>query len=309
MKRLIFILLISTFWLSSEGQRDALYFQYLFNLHTMNPAYSGHKDKFVASLVNRNQWVGIPGAPHTVTLSCHSPTQNEILGVGGYVYMDHLGPLTNWGVISTYAYRLQLYQGRLSFGLSFGFKQRVIDWDKLFMERMDDFILLTRPRQKVIPDANFGIFYNTDKWFISFSSKHLFDRVFEEWGYVESDNFSEFSRHFYTYFGGFFQLNNKWLYKPSAMIKYVDNGDLSFDLNSELKYKELFWVGISYRTNYIKSITLLGEIRLNSKLKFGYSYDTYLGDVGAYNIGSHEVVITYEFEVLKEKFLDPCEFW
>jgi len=308
MRKLIVIMFVLLCGLTTYSQRDALYYQYLFNPQVLNPAFTGSEEKLIAKMVNRNQWVGIKGAPHTFTLSGHMPTKKDKLAIGAYIYTDHLGPLTNFGVISTYAWRLKTRKGKLSLGLQFGFKQRIIDWDLLYMDNMNDMILLTRPPQKMLPDANFGVFYNTDKFFISFSSKHLFDRVFEEWGYIYSDQFTEFARHFYTYFGGFIKMNRRWEFKPSAMLKYVDNGDLFFDLNAQFQYKNLVVFGTSYRSNY-KSFVFLGEFQLNSRLRFGYSFDTYLGDIKAHNCGTHEIVITYELEVLKRVTYDACRWF
>jgi type IX secretion system PorP/SprF family membrane protein len=175
------------------------------------------------------------------------------------------------------------------------------------MEHMDDYYLLTRPKPKIIPDANFGIYYYSDHYFVGLSSKHLFDRTFSETGTEEGNNYSTLSRHFYLYSGGFLNLNKDLILKPSVLLKYVDNGVFCYDLNLALMVRKLIWFGVSYRSNY-KSFVLLTEIRINSKLKVGYSFDSYLGDVKAYNIGTHEVKIAYEVDLYKRRDMYPVYF-
>ena len=41
---------------TTYGQRDALYYQYLFNPQVLNPAFTGSEEKLIAKMVNRNQW-------------------------------------------------------------------------------------------------------------------------------------------------------------------------------------------------------------------------------------------------------------
>jgi type IX secretion system PorP/SprF family membrane protein len=306
MKKIILLLLV----ICSHGlmaQRDALYYQYLFNYHVLNPAFSGSLEKMSAVLINRNQWVGIKGAPHTLTFDLHTPIRNDKIALGFYIYSDRLGPWTNFGMISTYAYRVELDKGKLSFGLQMGFNQIDIDWDMILMEHMDDYYLLTRPRPKILPDANFGIYYYTDQYFIGISSKHLFDRAFSETGTEEGNNYSTLSRHFYSYLGGFIHLDKNLILKPSLLFKYVDKGVFCYDVNMQLMVRNLIWFGASFRSNY-NSFVLLTELRLSSKLKLGYSFDTYLGDVKAYNIGTHEFKVSYEVDIYKRRNMFPVYF-
>ncbi len=55
------------------AQQDALFSQYMFNKLVINPAYTGTRDALSIALVGRQQWVGMDGAPKTVTFTIHSP--------------------------------------------------------------------------------------------------------------------------------------------------------------------------------------------------------------------------------------------
>jgi type IX secretion system PorP/SprF family membrane protein len=307
MKKFIYLtLLLIVMAASAFGQRDALYFQYLYNYHILNPAFTGTQEKIVFNLIDRYQWVGIPGAPNTITLGVHTVLRNEKIGLGGYIYTDRLGPITNFGMISTYAYIIEFIEGKLSLGLQFGFKRVYIDWDKIIMEYMDDRYLIERPIPAIIPDANFGVYYYTEHYFAGLSTKHLFERYF-----IANDptktSFAPLSRNVYLHTGGFLKIHRKLVYKPSILIKYTDNGEWSFDINSCLMINRLFWLGLSYRSNH-NSFVFLFEINASSRLKLGYSFDTYLGDIQKYNYGTHEIKLGYEIHLENRRAYVPLYF-
>ncbi|MCX6233729.1 MAG: type IX secretion system membrane protein PorP/SprF [Bacteroidetes bacterium] len=139
------------------------------------------------------------------------------------------------------------------------------------------------------------------------SSKHLFDRAFAETGSENSTNFSSLGYHFYTYIGGYIRFGKNVIYKSSILVKYVDKGTFSFDFNSAVMLKNLIWVGVSFKSA-TNSVVITTELKLNSKYRLGYSYDSYLGDVRAYNIGSHEIKISYEVDLYKRRNSFPLSF-
>ena len=88
--------------MTAFGQKDALYYQYMFNHFILNPAYAGTPQVLQANVVDRYQWVGIPGAPNTISFSIHSSTRNQKIGIGAYVFTDRLGPMSDYGVMGNY---------------------------------------------------------------------------------------------------------------------------------------------------------------------------------------------------------------
>ncbi|MFN7015449.1 MAG: type IX secretion system membrane protein PorP/SprF, partial [Bacteroidia bacterium] len=43
------------------AQQDGLFSQYMVNHFVINPAYAGSRDAVSTFLINRNQWISIPG--------------------------------------------------------------------------------------------------------------------------------------------------------------------------------------------------------------------------------------------------------
>ncbi|MCX6233727.1 MAG: type IX secretion system membrane protein PorP/SprF [Bacteroidetes bacterium] len=300
MKKLLLLQLALFLTVIAFGQRDAFYYQYLNNYHILNPAFTGTQEKLTFNLTDRHQWVGVRGAPNTITFDFQTVIKSEKVGIGGYIYTDRLGPALDFGLFTTYAYILEMPDARLSFGLQFGFKQTVIDWDRLQMEDMDDWYLLEQPQPRIMPDADFGIYYYKEKFFAGFSTKHLFEKYFADWTKINTNLPLLLNQNMYLYIGGFINIRKEFIYKPSILIKYVDDGSWGFDANSCLMVYNLFWIGISYRSNH-NSFVFMTDIKVNSKLRIGYSYDTYLSDIQHYSIGTHEIRISYDAQQLQKR--------
>lgn len=301
LKRLTLLVgLLSAIITGVYSQHDALYNQYMFNYFILNPAYAGSEGVLNASLIDRHQWVGIDGAPNTMTFSTHFPTKKKKVGLGMYVFSDNLGATNDYGIMGNYSYSVETGKGILSFGVQGGIYQHHIDWNNLDMEISDDPVLFTQSYNDILPDANFGVYYYTKDFYIGASSKHLFEIVFVDVTQRWNTIYESLARHFYLYSGKKITVNPQLTFEPSVLLKWVENENLYFDLNLMANYHQHFNIGVSYRS-HVKSLVLLMQIHTNNNLSFGYSYDTYLGEVKAYSLGSHEFTIRYTIDVFAKR--------
>src|SRR5687768_8716359 len=117
-------LVFPSFWKESGmdcyAQQDPQYSQYMFNPLALNPAYAGSREVIATSLLYRRQWTGIDGAPSTGTLSIQGPLQKNKAGFGAEIISDKLGPKNISAFLFSYAYRIPVFRGKLSFGLRLG---------------------------------------------------------------------------------------------------------------------------------------------------------------------------------------------
>ncbi len=300
---MIFILLAGS---SAIAQQDALFSQYMFNKLVINPAYTGTRDALSITLVGRQQWAGLDGAPQTATISIHSPLRNEKIGLGVYAYTDVLGPLQNSGAVGSFSYKFQWGPGKLSFGLQFGVKHLSIDWNKIEMPEENDIAYLGQSGDNLVMDANFGLYYYSDKYYVGLSSKHLLQQEVGTQELYDEVVANKLLRHFYGMAGIAIPLSDDLVLKPSILAKYVSNTPLQMDFNANLMINEVLWVGFSYRTEGI--FVILAEVLVKDRLRIGYSYDTYLNELSLHNQGSHEVLIGFDFPVFKRRMLTPRYF-
>ncbi len=305
MKKLFTVLMILTAT-SLFAQQDPIYSQYMFNKLAVNPGYAGSRELLTADILYRNQWVNIDGAPKTISASLHSPLNNPHLALGAYVYNDRIGPLNYTGALATFAYRVIFPKSKLSFGLQAGFKNNGIVISDLKSYDDQDPMMYSNIEKKVTPDANFGVYYYSERFYAGLSTLHLFQNqsmmVRDSAG---NKQFTKLVSHFYGMTGAAFPLGDKVVFRPSLLAKFVQNAPPQVDVNASFLFVNTLWLGVSYRTE--KAISFITEVNIAQNLRIGYSYDIWLNELKSYNKGSHEIRLSYDFNI-GNRILSPRYF-
>ena len=73
-----------------QAQQDPMYSQYMFNMLSVNPAYTGSRDMLTMTALYRKQWAGISGAPNTFSFSADTPIRNQKMALGINVVSDKM---------------------------------------------------------------------------------------------------------------------------------------------------------------------------------------------------------------------------
>jgi type IX secretion system PorP/SprF family membrane protein len=298
--------LIILFTLTSSAQQDPLFSQYMFNKLAVNPAYAGSRDALTLDALYRYQWVNIEGAPQTFSASLHTPLRNEHLGLGVNMYQDVIGPCINQGAMATFSYRIIFPQSKLSFGLSAGVKYSDILWSHITTIESQDPLLQPTTRNKAVPDASFGVYYYSNKYYVGLSSKQLFQNQVGVVTINGKEQFTKLLRHFYGMAGAAFKVSDELVFRPSVLVKFVQNAPPQMDLNASFQLFGSFWLGASYRTE--KAVSFMTEFNLTDNMKIGYSYDIWFNQLQSYNKGSHEIRLSFDFDVFKRRMLSPRYF-
>src|SRR6476469_602047 len=106
-KRLFSAVIFSLALLQVKAQQDAQYSQYMFNSLVINPAYAGYKEAFNLSLLHRDQWQSVPGAPTTQSLVIDGTLASDKIGIGLSVVNDKLGIQNHFNAYANISYRLK----------------------------------------------------------------------------------------------------------------------------------------------------------------------------------------------------------
>jgi len=297
------LVLIAT---SLFAQQDPLFSQYMFNKLAVNPGYAGSRELLTADILYRYQWVNIEGAPKTLSASVHSPLTNPHLALGANIINDVIGPLNYTTAMATFAYRIIFPKGKLSFGLQAGVKNNGIVLSKINSYDQQDPFMISNIKKKVVPDANFGVYYYSDKFYAGLSSHQLLQNqslvVEDSAGNV---SLTRLLRHFYGMTGVAIPLGENVIFRPSLLAKFVHNAPPQLDLNTSFLFANTLWLGASYRTE--GAVALIVELNVAQNLRIGYSYDMWLNELKAYNKGSHEIRLSYDFNINK-RMLTPRYF-
>lgn len=314
MKKVLFTILISLLMGAIHGQQMPMFTQYMHNPYLMNPAATGSTINTQAMLGYRNQWTGFDGAPQTFYFSMHgalgsvksnqrrrprngrgqAASVGNYHSVGGYVFTDKTGPMSHSGVYGSYAYHLEIDAGvHLSMGVFIGGLQYRLNADEIQLANNSndlDEALGTGIQSQFMPDASLGIYLHSENYFVGLSSRQILQNKFK-FNDLMPDKYSRLVNHVYFTAGYNLAVDRNWTLQPSTLVKYSQPADLQLDINLKAIYNEMFWGGLSYRTN--ESISALLGMNIQESLSLGYSYDYGIGDIGALHSGSHEIVLGY----------------
>lgn len=281
----LFILLLLPFL--SISQQLPQFNQYMFNTISINPAYAGTREKLNVTFLNRNQWVGLEGAPVTQTLTMDMAVSGTNLGVGLSFIQDKLGYEQTTYLYADFSYYIKLNMDYiLSFGLKAGFSKYDLDPELLsIQDRFLDNIF-----NKMKPNFGAGIYLRNDDLFIGLSSPRLVS-----YNNDTTLEYKSIERASYYLNGGYLlEFTPQLIFKPTFLLKYTNGAPLSLDLTANFLINEKLWLGAAYRLN--DAIGGLVSIQATNAMRFGYSYEFNTSDIRPYTSGSHEVFISYEFE-------------
>ena len=260
--------------------------QYMFNGYLLNPAVAGSTKELPIMLTFRNQWTGFTGAPLTMTLSAHGKLKKK-MGIGGALFHDQTGPTGRTGAMASYAFHVPMDKTKLAFGLSAMVFQYVIDKSDLTTDDPGDNALDGVVEKKVVPEANFGILFYGDKFRIGLSIPQLIQMKVDV-GYSGSMNKME--RHFFADAAYKFDVSDDFEIEPSFLFKATVAAPMQIDINAKVLYKEMIWLGASYRSQ--ESVILMLGLK-KSGFGFGYSYDITMTSIKKHSTGSHEIFLAY----------------
>ena len=284
----ISIIMLILVFRCAYSQQLPLYSQYLFNGFLLNPAISGTKDYIPVTLTGRLQYIGFEGAPRTYVLSAHSPISGGQMGLGGSIFRDQIGAVSETGLQIAYSYHIPLNESiNMSLGLGVRAYQYVYDESQLSYIEEDPTITNT-VISTFVPDADLGVYVYSEKWFLSLSAAQLIQYKVKLGSVDVSSSNNTNKRHYFVTGGYMLPIGDDIEIEPSLLIKGTATTPLNIDVNVRAIYRKNYWLGLSYRTDKTL-ITILGI--KNQNYLIGIAYDYSLSDIRSYTTGSFELVL------------------
>ncbi|MBI3518734.1 MAG: type IX secretion system membrane protein PorP/SprF [Bacteroidetes bacterium] len=285
----------------SVSQQLPIYTNYILNAYAYNPAVAGSKPNAVVNLNYRNQWVGFQDAPKTYMVSLHSAVgKQKKAAVGVLINSDNTGLLSRTSGYLTFGYHVKLNKTyKLGLGVSVGMVQyRIKLYDAKIADTGDDLLTGNLLSNNVF-DSNGGLYLYSDKLFFGVSTyQYIGNKI--TW----KDSQSNLAPHMYATLGYTFKASKTVSLQPSALIKFSKPTPAQPEFSLRGLYKNIFWIGGSYRLN--DAVSALIGFTIKNKLSIGYSYDIPTSPIRTYTSGSHEIGMTYQFVKTKKK-LDSDE--
>jgi len=289
MKKL-FSLLLLMISLSSYGQQDPLYAQYLNNPLLLNPAYAGSNQLWQSTAGYRTQWSGFDGNPATLNFSSHLSMVDNKVGLGLTVIQDKIAEVKNTEFNLNYSYRLEVKENQyLFFGLSTGMMRYNSDPGLLNLQRQDD------PSFTYTNEFQFntgaGIMLKGDQYIIGLSVPKLIPSKISYTG----NTVQVYNQHFYLFGSYIHYFNERLQLKPSLLLKGTQGSPLSVDLNINVVIDQNYTLGLLTRN--LNTFGLLAQLRMK-QYRLGYVFEMPTDQSVGQRFTSHEISLTYSLPFL-----------
>jgi len=284
---LLFALLIIGWGLTA--QQLPQFTQYFMNDYAINPATAGLRENIEIRSNNRYQWEGITDAPRTYTLSLSVPMADQNLGMGAYLFTDIVGPTRRVGFQVGGAYRLPLSEAlTLGVGVSVGMLEYSVDGQKIELGNPNDIALADALGRTRVVDAKAGIFLNAENYYFGFSIPQVAQNNVDLYSTSIAGN-STLETHMFVTAGYRYEVNEDYTIEPNLMLKYVSPAPIKLDISVRGIFRDIIWLGGSYRNN--DAFSAMIGINIQDKILIGYSHDFTTSDIRNYSTGTHEVML------------------
>lgn len=287
-----------------QAQQDPGYTQYMYNLSVVNPAYSGSKDFLSLGVLVRKQWIGISGAPRTLTAFAHSPVGKNV-GLGVSLISDKVGPVNETNLYTDFSYTVKTSEdSKLAFGLKSGFTFHDIGFLSLTQVDPSDPLFIENINNNYF-NMGVGIFFYTKRHYLGISIPNILKTKHFKKNNGIVTNVSEDMHTFIT--GGIvIEMNEKIKFKPSFLSKFAFQTPLSVDLSANFLYQDNVEFGVSYRLG--DSFNGLVNFNITEGVKIGYAYDHTISNLSQFNSGTHEILLLFDFSFTNKEFISPRFF-
>ncbi|PLX01449.1 MAG: hypothetical protein C0595_14675 [Marinilabiliales bacterium] len=299
--------------------QDPQFSQFYANPLYLSPAFAGSTQCGRLNLNYRNQWPGLSNAYATYNVSYDQSLPGINSGFGLLVMSDQQGDgaLSRTSAAAFYVYKLRVSEPIIiNFGVKAGFYQEHLNWDKLFFADQINSATgeISGPTNETPPssfdvsvvDFSVGaIMTYFDIFNVGIAVDHLTQPQLSFYDNPDSKIDMKITGH------GSVNINitqgmlggydpDDIMLQPS--ILYMQQGKFH-QLNAGLYVNKYpFVVGAYYRHNFQNPDAVIALIGLKfDNVRFGYSYDATMSNVGGKAGGAHEISLAWDFCIYKEQ--------
>jgi type IX secretion system PorP/SprF family membrane protein len=286
----LFILLGNRAW----SQQDPVYTQYMNNLMSVNPAYTGVRGVGSFSGLFRNQWVNLDGAPKSASFSFSMPLDSLNMGLGIDFLYDYTVPLTTTGLFFNYSYQVRLAQNSI---LSLGLKAGVNYLDPRLKELyrhdpIDDYIDIYGDIPRWLFNTGVGVFWYNENFYVGLSVPRLLENRYNK-NTITVEAASREKQHYFLQGAYMVDLSPKVSFKPGLTTIMTAGAPVTADFDFSFIFYKKVWFGLMYRI----SDALGGYAQFQYKnVKIGFSYDYSHTRIREFQSGTFEVMLRYDFK-------------
>ena len=314
MKRIVLLLIIMFGWAYTvQAQSEAAFSQYYAAMGYYNPASVGRSNDLNVTALYNIEMLGWSGSPRTLFATADMPFKfmNRQHGVGVVVVKDDISTLySDLRAGLQYAYLKKIGKGTLRAGIQLGMISRSAGGDNVITpgdsigggessSGSDEAIPMSKVEAKVF-DANVGLFYATDKWYVGIAVTHVLEPEIDE------ENLHTYVSRGYNFVGGYnIRMNNPLLELQPSVFMQMNANMYQVDLTARAVYAKRYSAGLSWSTSGVSlgsgsSIAILLGATFG-KIEGGYAYSVPLSSMAGNTFGGQELFLKYKMQLNKPK--------
>jgi len=317
----------------AKAQQDPEYNMYMFNGLYLNPAYAGSHDVISMTAIYRHQWAGIEGAPRSANLSVHSPLKRDQYALGLSISNDRLGLTNLFTVTPAFAYRIRITNDiKLSVGVqaTLAYFQNRLSEANLYDANnpspnpVDN--VFSSNKNLFVPNFGAGLYLYGKKFYFGFSVPHILPSSLANQFKIDTKSNTSVSKLYNQYLVTAGVVIGKDAsivkVKPSFLMKYqkgLVKNIPDFDFTLGLLFIDRIWLSATARTggeqfnmsgtkrkNFnLEGIIGMVHVKVTPQLGIGYAYHYGITDLRNYQVGTHEIMLGYDFWYNKKRFVTP----
>ena len=327
--------------LAVMAQQKPHYTQYVLNQYIINPAISGIENYVDVKISARDQWSGLAGAPKTSYFTIHAPLGKKDYrtsatsysipgenprgkyywenytaaephhGVGLSIINDKTGSYNRFTSTLSYAYHIGLSPTtNLSAGFAAGISKVSIDRTMHDFNGSGDPIdpatgsAISGELFKIKPDLSAGLYLYSRDYFIGLAVQQVIPQKLQFVDDAAFETTGKLIPHVFLNAGYRLLLTDDINAIPSIMVKYINGtskNSFQPEANVKFQYRDLLWVGGSYR--FQDGYAAMLGLNISNTFNIGYAYDYANTNLNSVSRGTHELMIGF---LLGNKYSEKC---
>jgi type IX secretion system PorP/SprF family membrane protein len=281
------------------AQQEGIMGQLIMNKMTLNPGYTGYRERPVFTIAHRKQWAGFAGAPSTSIITYDRPMSKNELAVGASMEHTKIGPTSKSDFNTYFSVRTRLNnRSTISWGLTAGMQLFQANLMNLrnsgeSLGQQDD-LLITNSRTELIPQIGVGCYYFSQASYFGIS----IPKLVRSRSLVKSDFMSNPSiinqKTLYLMAGKSQRLQKSLYITYNGFAIASPNSPISVGSYFTAVYNQKYTFGGYYI--FAQNAGVLFQCELDRTMKIGYSFDLSTNAIIRTNFGSHELNFNYYFK-------------
>lgn len=292
--KIIITSLLTLVPLVGHAQYDVSFSHYFDMEPSFNAAAVGKQSKLNVAAAYAMDLAGFKHNPQTMYAGVDAPflLGKSYHGAGIQFLNDKIGLFTHQRLALQYAYKANLFGGRLSAGVSVGLLSESFDGTKLDIEDSSDPAFTSSKLDGNSLDIGVGLYYSRRSWYAGLSVQHLNSPLID----LGERNELQVDATYYATGGCRLRLRNPYLTICPSFLVRTDGVAWRGDISGRLVYtndKKMMYVGAGYSPTNSVTVLVGGNVH---GIVLGYSYEMYTSAINPGN-GSHEIFVGYQMDL------------